>query len=124
MATGTASRLPNIIRTLIAVQSSVGYLRCPGDAPEPAASFFLMPLSKSRLLGVVALLMCSVASLAADGNGNGIVDVADYAVWRDNLGAGQGCGSAANVPEPSSGLLAICAVLLALGAKSKKLFRN
>jgi len=67
MATGTASRLPNIIRTLIAAHCSVGYLRCPGDAPEPAASFFLMPLSKSRLLGVVALLIFSAASLAADG---------------------------------------------------------
>ena len=36
-------------------------------ASQPAASDFLMPLSQSRLLGVVALLICSAASLAADG---------------------------------------------------------
>jgi len=30
--------------------------------------------------------------LAADGNGNSIVDAADYTVWRDHLGASVGFG--------------------------------
>jgi glucose/arabinose dehydrogenase len=39
---------------------------------------------------------------AADGNGNGIADAADYVVWRKNLGASvhTGAGGGAAVPEP------------------------
>ena len=39
----------------------------------------------------------------ADGNGNGVVDAADYTVWRNHFGVGPGSGQAANVPEPSTG---------------------
>jgi hypothetical protein len=70
--------------------------------------------------------------LAGDYNHNGIVDAADYTVWRDGLGttytqadcniwkanfgahAGSGSGAAAAVPEPASlllflgGILTIC----------------
>ena len=56
--------------------------------------------------------------LAADGNGNHVVDAADYTVWRNNLGATLGSGSgaalpsaaplSAGVPEPSA--LALAAV--------------
>lgn len=54
----------------------------------------------------------------ADGNHNGIVDAADYTVWRDNLGdhyvgaglgaaSGSGALSVAAVPEPTTALLAL-----------------
>ncbi len=92
--------------------------------------------------GVLYTQITSFTALAGDFNGNGIVDAADYTVWRDNLGASDessianngdgingvddgdyalwksnfgdalgGSGGLANaaVPEPSSGLLAICA---------------
>ena len=36
----------------------------------------------------------STTNLAADGNGNGRVDAADYTLWRDNLGAGSISGAA------------------------------
>lgn len=44
----------------------------------------------------------------ANGNGNGIVDTADYTVWRDRFEAA-GSGGVATVPEP------ICCVLAAMG---------
>ena len=63
-----------------------------------------------------------LAKLPGDYNGNGIVDAADYTVWRDGLGAkftqayfdvwkanfgktagsGSGAGANAAVPEPST----------------------
>lgn len=43
--------------------------------------------------------------LAADGSGNGTVDAADYDIWRVNFGAS--ASSAASVPEPMTGLLAV-----------------
>jgi len=64
------------------------------------------------------------AGNGADGNGNGIVDAADYTVWRNNLGVGPSSGFAASAPEPSTSLLVIVGMMLALGARSKKLFRN
>ena len=61
----------------------------------------------------------STTMLAADGNGNHIIDAADYTVWRDNLGAtlfgaGSGANATATVPEPTSlwmllaGILTMC----------------
>jgi hypothetical protein len=51
----------------------------------------------------------------ADGNHNGIVDAADYTVWRDHVGAsaladGLGSLSAAAVPEPTCMLLGIAGI--------------
>lgn len=63
----------------------------------------------------------SNASYFADGNINGIVDAADYTVWRDNLGlsipgsateelgAASGRLSAVAVPEPAALILALVA---------------
>lgn len=45
------------------------------------------------------------AGTGADGNGNGVIDAADYIVWRNAVTAGS--GSFAAVPEPSSALLII-----------------
>jgi len=52
------------------------------------------------------------AGSGADGNSDGMVDAADYIVWRANYsgsgGAQQAGGqNAANVPEPSTGLLGV-----------------
>jgi hypothetical protein len=43
--------------------------------------------------------------LDADGSGNGVIDAADYVVWRDNLPMAV-ADPAANVPEPSTLILA------------------
>ena len=46
---------------------------------------------------------------AADGDNNGVVDAADYAIWRENLGASSAALSGGlTVPEPSSSLLLLC----------------
>jgi autotransporter-associated beta strand protein len=52
----------------------------------------------------------STTNLAADGNGNGVIDAGDYDVWKMHFGqtAGGGAGGAAGVPEPSS--LVLCAM--------------
>jgi cyclophilin family peptidyl-prolyl cis-trans isomerase len=55
------------------------------------------------------------AFAAGDGNGDGKVDAADFTIWRNNFGqvafAGGGSGglSAAVVPEPTTGILAMVA---------------
>jgi hypothetical protein len=53
----------------------------------------------------------STDDLRADGNGNKSIDAADYAVWKSNFGTtySNGGGELSTVPEPASG------VLLALG---------
>lgn len=52
----------------------------------------------------------STTAAEADGNGDGVVDVADYTVWRDSEG---GATAAASIPEPAAfalGLAALAAV--------------
>jgi hypothetical protein len=53
------------------------------------------------------------ANTAADGNGDGIVNAADYTVWRDHLGQHIASGNTTAVPEPSSLWLFLIAGLLA-----------
>ncbi|MEM6798765.1 MAG: PEP-CTERM sorting domain-containing protein, partial [Planctomycetota bacterium] len=53
----------------------------------------------------------STEFLAADGNGNGIVDGGDYAVWRNNYELVAAASSfAAAAPEPSAFALVVTAV--------------
>ena len=57
------------------------------------------------------------AGTGADGNGDTQVTVADYQFWRERFGATAGSGSgasAANVPEPSTALLAGLGLLVAV----------
>ena len=50
----------------------------------------------------------------ADGNYDGVINAADYLVWRNSLGA-PGAGATAGVPEPTAlGTLGIAAALLVL----------
>ena len=46
----------------------------------------------------------STTNLAADGNGNGMIDSGDYGVWKSNFGnhLGSGSGASAAVPEPET----------------------
>lgn len=57
-------------------------------------------------------------NLAADGNGNNLIDVGDLATWRAHFnqtvtGSGSGLGAAAAVPEPSAILLLLSTGFLA-----------
>ena len=52
----------------------------------------------------------SATQAEADGNGNGVVDQADYDLWAANLGATSTTTSlATTVPEPTSGLMVVLA---------------
>ena len=52
------------------------------------------------------------ADLMADGNGNGRVDTPDYVIWRD---ARQAATQTVSVPEPWGAALMIAALAVALG---------
>ena len=58
----------------------------------------------------------SSTNLAADANGNGIVDAGDYDIYRKKLSQSPGSGSGSlagfNVPEPASGLLIFAGMLV------------
>ena len=58
----------------------------------------------------------STADLGADGDGNGTVDAADYTVWANNFGSGSSAAQA--VPEPSA--LMLCGLLsIAFGLRGR-----
>jgi autotransporter-associated beta strand protein len=54
----------------------------------------------------------STTNLAADGNNNGSIDAGDFDVWKANFGhsGSSGSGSSAAVPEPAAALLLISTV--------------
>lgn len=59
--------------------------------------------------------------LRADGNGDEMIDDADYVVWKSQFGATVGGGgAAATVPEPPSLVLVAAASVLFLASRSKK----
>jgi hypothetical protein len=57
----------------------------------------------------------STSNLNADGNLDGVVNAADYVLWRDasQAGSGNGLSSGAAVPEPGAILFALIGALLA-----------
>jgi hypothetical protein len=77
-----------------------------------------------------------VNRIAGDFNGNGVVDTADYVVWRDGLGrvytqsdyhvwranfgqtahSGSGAGGNGSVPEPATAVLAVIGLALLIPA--------
>ena len=60
----------------------------------------------------------STVNLVADGNANGVIDAPDYNIWRDNFG--NLLGAAGAVPEPNAALLLAAALLmLALGHRER-----
>ena len=79
----------------------------------------------------------STTILAADGNGDGTVNAADFTIWRDNLGATLGSGSGAAgyplgasaaplspaVPEPSTLALAVFGLAYSFVAARRSCFQ-
>jgi hypothetical protein len=59
-----------------------------------------------------------MAQTAADGNGDGVVNAADYTLWRDNVSVG-----GVSVPEPSALGLAIVLAATLLGRRQPPLKR-
>lgn len=87
----------------------------PGDYDDSSAVDVLDHAAWSNTLGT------SVSpGFGADGNGDGLVTMADYSVWRDRLGevAASLNSTGANVPEPAS------LTVLALGFSSAWFFHR
>ncbi|MEM6328948.1 MAG: dockerin type I domain-containing protein [Planctomycetota bacterium] len=61
----------------------------------------------------------SDSQLAADGNGNGVVDAADLDVWRQNVSPALAAALAA-VPEPATAVPLLGAAVWALGRRAKQ----
>jgi hypothetical protein len=59
----------------------------------------------------------STELLNADGNDDGIVDAADYVVWRDALNS---AAATARIPEPAGAVLLAAALLTSCVARSRK----
>jgi hypothetical protein len=58
----------------------------------------------------------STMALAADGNMNGKIDAGDYDVWAEQFGQSPPAPAAASAAaEPSSGMLILCGALLMAG---------
>ena len=64
----------------------------------------------------------STTNLAANGNGNTLIDAADYNVWKQNFGRTSGGGAGAAVPEPGSAALVACGLLFILRSSSRRRF--
>jgi hypothetical protein len=62
--------------------------------------------------------------IGADGNGDGLIDAEDLNVWRQHFGEKLPAGSASNVPEPSSLLLASVAAAICLLAMARRRHRR
>ncbi|MEX2172271.1 MAG: hypothetical protein WD851_23325 [Pirellulales bacterium] len=62
----------------------------------------------------------STTNLVADGNGNSAIDAGDYGVWKQNFGRTSGAGSDAVVPEPASLVLALSVLAAASAATARK----
>jgi hypothetical protein len=58
----------------------------------------------------------------ADGNADGLIDAADYVLWRKMLGQSTGAGGLSNVPEPSMSLAAI--VVFVAGVATRRTWRQ
>ena len=53
----------------------------------------------------------------ADGNGNGVVDAADLAIWRDTYGTVASTSTIASIPEPGTLGMALLGGFLLLRRK-------
>jgi Metallo-peptidase family M12B Reprolysin-like len=77
--------------------------------PQPITTFILGDYNRDGVVdaadyGVWRNTNGSTGALAADGNGNGRIDEGDYTVWRSNFGRTGGAGQefSSAVPEPGT----------------------
>ncbi len=128
---------------------NLGNLYTPASAEDLQFEFLLMGEEEGRVGQVFYEAYVPPEGVDGDYNDDGIVDAADYTVWRDNLGtsatlpndptpgtvdesdyavwkshygqtAGSGSGALAAVPEPAAWLLALVAGLLTTGRCRKR----
>ena len=91
----------------------VSYVNPPGF-PQETTTITMSSMRRTTPCGRANSLGRLVPNgTGADGDGNGIVQTADYAFWKARYGnaGGSGGGSAAAVPEPQSVLLLVLAGL-------------
>ena len=62
----------------------------------------------------------STTNLAADGSGNGKIDQADFTFWKSHFGMTMGAGSGAAVPEPATFTLLATAAAIVFGFRRIK----
>ena len=63
----------------------------------------------------------STTELEADGSGNGVIDLADYTVWVNAYGdSSSNTSSAASIPEPTALLLSTLALSLLVSCRSQR----
>jgi hypothetical protein len=64
----------------------------------------------------------STTDLRADGNGNGVIDQGDFDVWKAHFGehARPGSGSAASVPEPATLVIAVIGAIALVGRRGAR----
>jgi hypothetical protein len=62
------------------------------------------------------------AGLAADGDGNGVIEQADYNIWKTNFGMSLvGASGDAAVPEPATSVLLLGMVVVGTLVRKKAL---
>jgi cyclophilin family peptidyl-prolyl cis-trans isomerase len=62
----------------------------------------------------------STTNAAADGNGDGRVDVSDYIIWRKGMSGGGGSSPGLGVPEPSCLAFLLCGLAAAAGRRFRR----
>ncbi|TWT35449.1 hypothetical protein KOR34_03400 [Posidoniimonas corsicana] len=84
-------------------------LSVSSDTPTPVGDYNGDGLVDAADYTVWRDTLGSTTDLLADGNGNGEVDQADYDLWRSNYGAttGAAASAGANAPEPAAMVLAL-----------------
>jgi hypothetical protein len=120
----------------------------PYDGYFDNFGFYSSALPLEQLTALGNAVFTAPPSIAGDYNNNGVVDAADYVIWRNNentnnvlpndsiggtIGTGQysqwrshfgqsggsGLGSSAAVPEPASAVLLIAGALLAMSRRTR-----
>jgi hypothetical protein len=106
---------------------------------QPSTLSFGFGGAEFPLPGIGQVIFEDLSVLAGDYNGNGVVDAADYVMWRDNpnafggaagyttwkanfgntLGSGSGASSEnfGVIPEPAAGLLGSLAIVFVFGLR-------
>jgi peptidyl-prolyl cis-trans isomerase A (cyclophilin A) len=109
--------------------NSIDHVRVQHTVTVPQVRVLNLPAGDYDFNGVVNMADYSVwrqsydstTAAEADGNGNGVVDVADFVVWRNSM-AGSAAGAAASplaVPEPAAAFMAMTAVVVLVSRRRR-----